>query len=123
MRYWIPTALLLAAALVVGFGNKIKLPGIVTVSVADTTMLMVHERLAPPIDEVLAVREAPAFVEANKLSGFLVVDKDEPFALPLLEKAGEQKPPFIAFVKIDKATKKLDVVKLIPWPKKLEDVK
>ena len=85
--------------------------------------MFVHEKLAPPVDEVLLIREAPEFVKANKLAGFLDVDDDEPFAEPLLANAKDKKPPFVAVTKVDKAANKVDVLKVVPWPKSLEDLK
>lgn len=122
MRY-LPAFLMLAAGLVVGFGNKVSLPSFGKASIEGTTLVFVHEKLTPPMDEVLLVREAPAFVAANKLAGFLVVDDDEPFAEPLLAQAKDKKPPFVAITKVNKAAGKVDVVKVVPWPKSLEDLK
>ena len=119
--YLLPASLLLAAGLVIGFGNKVELPslsGWVTpaVKVEGTTLLMVHEKLAPPISEVLMVREAPGFVEANKLSGFLDVDKDDDYSKPFTDYAATKKisPPYFAFVDLKDKNR---VVKLVVWPK------
>jgi hypothetical protein len=114
---------MLAAGLVVGFGNKVSLPGFGKASIEGATLVFVHEKLTPPMDEVLLVRDAPAFVAVNKLAGFLDVDDDEPFAEPLLAKAKDKKPPFVAIAKVDKAAGTVNVIKVVPWPKSLEDLK
>ena len=119
--YLLPASLLLAAGLVVGFGNKVDFSAIThlvapAIKVEGTTLLMVHEKLAPPINEVLMVREAPAFVEGNKLSGFLDVDKDDDFCAPFTELAAVKKikPPYFAFVDLKDKNR---VAKLVVWPK------
>jgi hypothetical protein len=90
----------------------------------DTRLLMVHEKVATPINEILAVREAGDFVKANKMSGFLDVDKDDEWAAPLIadvKKTFKLDPPFLVAVRVEKSEIK-QIVKAVAWKSGLEDI-
>lgn len=100
------------------FGNPFKQ------SLAGTTVVLVNEKTAATVDQTLAVRNSAEFVEANKLAGFMNVDRDDEWAKPIVE-AGRQKniePPLVAYIEL--ADKKVSKVrKIAPWKTSLEDSK
>lgn len=129
MRNYIIAGLLLASSLLLGFHNQVEqavpyaiswvAPG-ATAQLEGTTLLMVHEKIAPPIAEILVVRAGPEIVAAKKLAGFLEVDKDDvPFVTPFTEYAATKKisVPYFAYVSTKHKNK---VVKVMPWPASVE---
>lgn len=130
----IPALLLLGAGLVFAFGDK--LPSIDTtewkspfsqvakVDLAGTHLLLIHEKKYPSVDEVLAVRAASQFVADNKMTGFLDIDKDDPWIKPLLDQIGEKYktlPPLLAAAEVkDGAVVSIKYVR--PWKTGLGDL-
>lgn len=126
-----PAILLLAAGLVFAFGNKLPEPNwdwwhsfSPVVKLEGSTLLLVHEKTKPTVDEVLAIRQAAQFVQDNKLAGYLDVDQDDPWITPLLSIVLEKhkiEPPFIAAAEVkDGAIGTIGRVR--PWKSGLQDI-
>lgn len=120
-------ALMIAGGLLLVFGKgvpEINFGNLFGQSLAGTTVVLVNEKTAATVDQTLAVRNSAEFVEANKLAGFMNVDRDDEWAKPIVE-AGRQKkvePPLVAYIELeDKKVSK--VRKIVPWKTSLEDSK
>lgn len=93
-------------------------------SLEGTRLLAVHEKVSVPVSEVIAIRGAADFVAANKMTGFLDVDKDDEWATALIadvKKTYKIDPPFLTAVKIEQSEIKR-IVKVVPWKNGLEDL-
>lgn len=128
-----PALLLIAAGLVFSFGNKLPIPDsgwwsrvvpVPAVKLEGSTLLLVHEKTKPTVDQVLAVRSAAQFAQDNKFAGYLDVDQDDPWVSPLLSIVLEKHklvPPFIAAAEVkDGAIGTIGRVR--PWKSGLEDI-
>lgn len=92
-------------------------------SLQGTVLICVHEKQRPSVDEVLAVREAKAFVAKHGFKGHLVIDQDDENAQSLLTAAESKKvsPPFLAAGDVVDG-KITQLRKIVPWTKGLEDI-
>ena len=92
-------------------------------SLQGTVLICVHEKQRPSVDEVLAVREAKAFVAKHGFKGHLVIDQDDENAQSLLTAAEGKKvsPPFLAAGDVVDG-KITQLRKIVPWTKGLEDI-
>ena len=92
-------------------------------SLQGTVLICVHEKQRPSVDEVLAVREAKAFVAKHGFKGYLVIDQDDENAQSLLTAAESKKvsPPFLAAGDVVDG-KITQLRKIVPWTKGLEDI-
>lgn len=97
---------------------------IVNTNIEGTTLLMIHEKTKPTVQEVLDVRAAAEFSTKNKLKGYLDVDKDDEWVKPTLvtikDKPGVE-PPVLLAVKIED-NKVKSVVKARKWTNSIEDI-
>jgi hypothetical protein len=92
-------------------------------SLAGTTLFCVTEKSTPSISEVLAIREAKAFCEANRLAGYLYLDDDDPAIQPIITAVASKniQSPFLAAAKIENGkVSKLDRVR--KWDTGLADI-
>ena len=128
-----PALLLLAAGLVFTFGNKLPAPNldwlhrlspVPAAKLEGSTLLLVHEKTKPTVDEVIAVRQAAQFSQDNKLAGYLDVDQDDPWIAPLLSIVLDKyklKPPFIAAAEVKDGSIGA-IGRVRPWKSGLEDI-
>jgi len=86
-------------------------------------LLCIHEKQSPSVDEVIAVREAKGFVDANGFQGWLVIDKDDPNWQPVIEKAASRQvtPPMLAAGVVENGKFKA-ILKVVKWETGLEDI-
>lgn len=131
---WLPFALLLGAAVFL-LGPKVldrardivpvPLPVVVdnTKELEGATLLLVHEKMNPPIDQVLDVRRAGEFAAKYKMAGFLDVDEEDEFvgnALAEIKEKANLTPPLLVAVKPEGSGFK--VHRFRKWDKGLEDI-
>lgn len=118
-------ALVLGGILLVGAGQVPKgtaTPSI-TSKLAGTTLFCVTEKSTPSVDEIIAIREARAFCEANKFAGYLYLDDDDPAIQPFIVAASSKniQSPFLAAGKIENGkVTKLDRAR--KWDTGLADI-
>ena len=88
-----------------------------------TTLLVVHEKASPPIDETIELRRASEFVAANGFDSFLVIDQDDPNFANLIKSVAnrEIKPPFLAAGRME-GQKLVEITKAVEWKDTLEDI-
>lgn len=132
-----PALLLIAAGLVIGFGNKTDLPEwkfpdwfkwswVVPSqdSIEGTRLLLVYEKKSPSIEETMAIRSAKEFCETNKLAGYLAIDRDDDFAAPLLTELAEKHklaPPVLVAAEMNGLTIK-SIKRARAWKTGLQDI-
>ena len=97
---------------------------IVNTNLEGTTLLLIHEKTRPTVQEVFDVRAAAEFASKNKLKGYLDVDKDADWIKPTIDAVKEKpglEPPMLLAVKIED-NKVKSVVKARKWTNSIEDI-
>lgn len=99
------TALVLGGILLIGAGQAPKVAVLApqTSKLAGTTLFCITEKSTASVDETLAIRDAKAFCEANKLAGYLYLDDDDEAIKPIIIAAASKdiQSPFLAAGKIE----------------------
>ncbi len=98
-------------------GNK--QPQVKTSVLEGGYLVFIREGLDVTPSQAIMLRESERFVEANKMNGKRVLDKDQAEARPIAEEAQKQniKVPFVALI-ADKQIKRI-----VPWPESLDKLK
>lgn len=92
-------------------------------SLQGTLLLCIHEKQTPKVDETIAIRNAPAFVNEHGFSGFLVIDQDDPSWQDVIKTAASRNvtPPLLA-AGVTEDRKVTGLRKVVPWQNGLEDI-
>lgn len=114
--------LMLAGGLLLAFGGKLPDWQLTSNSVQGSVMVLVNEKTKATVTETLGVRKASELVVKYKMAGYRNVDKDDPWAKPVLEEASKKNltPPVVGFVSLE-GTSISKVRKVAPWKENLED--
>lgn len=87
-------------------------------------LFMINEKTKSTADQVIAVREAQAFATEHKMAGYLNIDKDNEFVLPVIaeiwEKAKLEPPLLIVAKKLDSG--KYKPIKYVQWKDSIKDI-
>lgn len=87
-------------------------------------LFMINEKTKSTADQVIAVREAQAFATEHKMAGYLNIDKDNEFVLPVIaeiwEKAKLEPPLLIVAQKLDSG--KYKPIKYVQWKDSIRDI-
>lgn len=92
-------------------------------SLKGTTLLCIHEKQRPSVDETIAIREAKGFVEQHGFARWLVIDQDDPNWQEVIAKASSLgvTPPLLAAAQAADG-KVTGLKKVVKWKEGLEDI-
>jgi hypothetical protein len=107
-------------------GGLPSLPSFTTISapaLEGNKLLLVYEKQSPTVDQVIALRDAPAFATEQKLDGFLAMDEEDPIVQTIIAEAAKKNltPPLLVAAKVvDGKIVRLNRIR--KWDKGLTDI-
>lgn len=107
-------------------GGLPSLPSFTTISapaLEGNKLLLVYEKQSPTVDQVIALRDAPAFAKEHKLDGFLAMDEEDPIVQTIIAEAAKKNltPPLLVAAKVTDG-KIVRLNRIRKWDKGLTDI-